>query len=267
MDFVLKDHDGFFRALMDKYHIPEDWVEFADRGGSVGLCSNDGGQFMLCPPTTGNRHWHKYPSKKASIHVPNPKDIVAGSIGNVDDLKVSLLALRLRMVLGIWEGSNQDVVQVLSVPVFLLQQAVEGMDQVKLLGEKQEEEDREAQKNLIITIIGAVLFIVPFVGQEAALAAGAADLARAIFIVGETANTAYTVYTIVDDPSSAIIGVMGMLFGVAGMAKSLRDVKGFQDMSAQRALLRSDPNFSKMTGSFKVNDDKLQNILKLCARV
>jgi hypothetical protein len=89
------------------------------------------------------------------------------------------------------------------------------------------EKDAEARKELILTAVGAVLFLVPLVGEQSAMMAGMADLARAIFMLGETANLAYGVYTIVDGPKSAPMGVICMMLGVGVMNKAVRDFRGF----------------------------------------
>jgi hypothetical protein len=98
------------------------------------------------------------------------------------------------------DGSSLDPVQVLAMPVTMVQQAVESIQQVKAIG--QTEEDLK-KKELILTIVGAVLAIVPFVGDAAAAAAGLASLARAITLIGEVANGAFSIYDIVGDPQSA----------------------------------------------------------------
>lgn len=260
---VLRDADGFAAELLKDYGIPADWLDFKGTYEETEVCYAD--STTSCPSTAGKRTWYGYPEVKADVTIPNPKDIVTHTIGNVDDLETLLFARRLDVLLGTYNGLASDVVQVMSVPVFLLVQTVDGMEQVKVLAEKQEEEDREKRKNFILEIVGALLFVVPFIGEEAAMAAGLTSLARAVTIIGEVGNAAFGVYAVVDDPGSAMFAVMGMLFGVRGIAKSARDGKGFRDMADKRAGW-ADADIAKLGKGFKDRNDKLQSIVKVCRR-
>lgn len=80
--------------------------------------------------------------------------------------------------------------------------------------------DRETQKALILTIVGAILFVVPFVGEAGAAAAGAAGMACTMLMASEAANFAFRVYSVADDPSSALVEVIAMLMGVGSIAKA-----------------------------------------------
>lgn len=266
LEFRLRDRQGFFAQLAKDYGIPEDWVDFSGSKDDTGFCMPSEGAFTICSPDTGTRKWSGYPTKRAGIVMPNPKDVITGTIGNLEDLSRSLLAIKLEVMLGLYSGSIEDVVQVMSVPVFLLLQTVDGMAEVKRLGEEQEKREAEARKSFIIAIVGAVLFVIPFIGQQAAMAVGLTGLARAVFMFGETANLAYGVYTIVDDPSSALMGVMGLLFGIGGLGKVAKDSRGFRDMAMRRAELRSGGSVAKLGAGFKARDDMLQKIVASCVR-
>lgn len=96
-----------------------------------------------------------------------------------------------------------------------------------------------------------------------AAAAGLATLARAISILGELGNAAMGIYDTVQDPSSALINVLGMLIGVGAIAKASRDGKGVAEIAATRRTMKSDAITSLGT-VFKANDDKLQTVVKMC---
>jgi hypothetical protein len=68
----------------------------------------------------------------------------------------------------------------------------------------------------------------------------------------------------VDDPNSAIMGLMGMIFGLGSVAKVGRTPLDFKNMAAKRASLRSSGGVSSIGGRFKARDDVLQNIIKRC---
>ncbi|CAK7211951.1 Glucan endo-1,3-alpha-glucosidase agn1 [Sporothrix eucalyptigena] len=231
IEMTLNDVNGFTAQLLKDYGIQADWRDYHGTYSEKVVCLSD--DITSCSPTTAQREWTGYPEVRPGVLIPNPKDVVMNTIGNIDDLDATLLVMRLSLMLGAFEGTAADVVQVLSVPVFLLDQNVEGIEQVQ-----------------------------PFVGEEAAMTAGMAGLARTVAILDELGNTAFGIYFIIDDPGSALFSVMGMLFGVRGIARSARDGKGIRKMADKRAGWL-DSEIPKFGGGFK---DKLQGIVKVCRR-
>ncbi|RYP70495.1 hypothetical protein DL771_005432 [Monosporascus sp. 5C6A] len=266
MTLTLRDREGFFTGLLEETGVIEEWINFNGHERDIGYCDVEG--VGICPPGTGVRDWFGLPQKNDNIEVANPRDVVTEGLGNIDEIKNNLRSTKLEIMLGMWGGSVDDVVQVMSVPVFMLGEAVEGMKEAKELGEDQEkwedEQARDKAKQLVLTIVGAVLFVVPFVGEIGAVLAGAATLARIALIAGETANLAFGIYGMVDDPESALMGVLGMMFGLGGITKVGRNPKGFKDMAAKRADLRTSGGISKIGGNFQARDDILQDIVKFC---
>jgi chitinase len=152
----------------------------------------------------------------------------------------------------------------------MLMQAVDAMAQAKELGQKEEEAEEEAERerreNIIILIVSIVLIVVPFVGEEAAAAAGLATLARGIAIAGELGNAALATYDTVKDPSSAILNVVGMLFGVGNIVKAGRDGPGLAAVAGIRKGIKPS-EVSSLGKIFADRDGVLQNILtKVCKR-
>ncbi|CAK7203194.1 hypothetical protein SEUCBS139899_005925 [Sporothrix eucalyptigena] len=248
IEMTLNDVNGFTAQLLKDYGIQADWRDYHGTYSEKVVCLSD--DITSCSPTTAQREWTGYPEVRPGVVIPNPKDVVMNTIGNIDDLDATLLVMRLSLMLGTFEGAAADVVQVLSVPVFLLAKNVEGIEQV--------------QKNYL-EIVGALLFVVPFVGEEAAMTAGMAGLARTLAILDELGNTAFGIYFVIDDPGSALFSVMGMLFGVRGIARSARDGKGIREMADKRAGWL-DSEIPKFGGGFKERIDKLQGIVKVCRR-
>lgn len=104
---------------------------------------------------------------------------------------------------------------------------------------------------------------VPVIGEEAAAAAGLASLARAIALAGEIANGALSIYDTVQDPSSAVVNILGMLFGLGSFAKVERDGEGIASLAKIRNAMKSS-EISSLGSIFKSNDDTLQSIMKVC---
>ncbi|KAJ5263319.1 hypothetical protein N7478_010924 [Penicillium angulare] len=172
------------------------------------------------------------------------------------------------MMLGQWiRGSLQDPSQVYSTAVSSIIQAIDSMAKAKKLG--QEEKDAEEQeiekkrKNFIVMIISVVLVVVPFVGEEAAAAAGMATLARSIAVACEAANTGLALYDTVQDPKSALINVIGSALRVGSITKAELSSKGLSDVAKIRAQMKAS-DIANMGDLFKADDDTLQSILKGC---
>ncbi|RYP37991.1 hypothetical protein DL767_002719 [Monosporascus sp. MG133] len=183
--------------------------------------------------TTGTTCNYVY-AVKDDIEVPDPEDLVPEGISSIDDIKNSLVNIRSDMMLGTWIGSNYDVVKVLSMPVFLLDEAVKSM--------------RAAKEAVILTIVGAILFVVPFVGEASAVVLDASTLARMIALIGVTANMAYGVYTVIGGPETALMSLIGMLMGAMG---------------ARRAQMRTGSSAAKL-GGFSEDGDGLRAIAASC---
>ena len=266
MTLSLRDREGFFTDLLNDTGVAEEWINFNGHRRDVVYCENPGS--MMCPPVSGTRDWYEWPDKNEKIEVDNPKDLVTKSMGSIPDLQRDLRNTKWRIISGTWAGNAEDVVQVFSVPIFMLSEAIEGMKSAKQMGadeEKWEEQEaRDKAKKLILTIIGAVLFAVPFLGEIGAAIAGASTLARFALIAGEVANAAFGIYEMVDNPDSAVMGMLGMMFGLGSIVKAARTPKGFSEMAAKRAELRTSGGVSKIGGMFQKRDDLLQSIIKRC---
>ena len=101
------------------------------------------------------------------------------------------------------------------------------------------------------------------VGEEVALATGFAGIARTIAILGDTANAALGLYNTVDDPSSAIINIVGSLLGLGKLAKMARGGEGISEVAQlRRAMI---PEDVKGLGKiFEAGSDSLQQLVDVC---
>lgn len=77
----------------------------------------------------------------------------------ITDLQTTISARQADLILGQFYGTTDDMLQVLSMPVFMIVQGVNSMAQVKAIGEQ---EAREKKINLILEILGIVFAFVPF---------------------------------------------------------------------------------------------------------
>jgi hypothetical protein len=132
------------------------------------------------------------------------------AIPNVPSLQTSVEARYFTISTFQWLGRNNDVIQVVSTPVFLLAQAVDSMSRVEDMGEEVKAGEK---KNFILDVVGTVLFFVPLVGEFAELADTVTALVQIINLIGEVGSAALSVASMIEDPSSASIDIMGFILG------------------------------------------------------
>ncbi|KAJ2980185.1 hypothetical protein NQ176_g2789 [Zarea fungicola] len=208
--WTLRDHDGFYNDLLNNHGIQADWVKFGDTEQRSSCGHN-----VNCDPE--NRKMHGFPLEADNVQVPNPKDIItkAGpNFSNVEDIVGMTL---LDVLFAQWGGDLGDALNVASVPVSIVKEAVETMKEVKTIGETEKEEE---QKELVVKILSVVFMVVPFVGEAGAAAAGLAQLGRIISIAGEVANTAISIYDVVSDPTSLPMAMFGIMMSGLGVART-----------------------------------------------
>lgn len=70
---------------------------------------------------------HGYPLVIDDPKIPNPKDIVEQSLSNMNALRDQLVTTRQELIDGTWMGPVDDTIEVLSMPVFMMIQAVDSM--------------------------------------------------------------------------------------------------------------------------------------------
>ncbi|QIW96919.1 hypothetical protein AMS68_002437 [Peltaster fructicola] len=106
---------------------------------------------------------------------------------------------------------------------------------------------------------------IPVIGEEVATATGVASIARTLAVVSELGNAGLAIYDTVQDPSSALLNVLGMMFGVGSIAKAERNGKGLAEVAKVRRGMK--PEIIAALGTlFKSHDDKLQTLMKACKR-
>lgn len=152
---TLKDKDGYHAALT-KAGITPDWVHFGNHEVDKTVFLGRGGANL-------KYNFSGYPVKKANMVVPNPKDVVTKALPNIPQLRKSMQATLIDIMLGNWvNGSTANAAQAYSMPVFMLVQAVDNMAQAKALGKKEEEieaEEEKRKKNFIVLIVSVVLMV------------------------------------------------------------------------------------------------------------
>jgi hypothetical protein len=179
---------------------------------------------------------------------------------NTTALTDVLLVAYLNVVLHTNDAEGEDIVSAASMPVFMMQQAIDSMAGIKEIGAHIIEENK---KKLITLILSIVLMVIPFVGEAGgALFGGVAMVARIAALLEVAGNAALTAYDIVDDPASAPFAILGLLVGGFGTgARSEKDAFG-EAGKARKGLSRSD--IANMGETFAKNDAKVQQVINAC---
>ncbi|KAK1635899.1 chitinase [Colletotrichum phormii] len=137
---TLRDEDGFWNAVEEDTGCIEDWIEF----DSLKINTDPNEIAQNCPPPVGTipqpctpsliLSVEGYPKLKSDFDVPDPKDIIKDVKTNLDEIRTSISSRFFDVVAGIWDGGNSDVLQVFSVPIFLMAQAIQSMEDAKAKG-------------------------------------------------------------------------------------------------------------------------------------
>jgi hypothetical protein len=256
--WTLINSTGFYTDLQQNYGISPDWVVLKDEDWTS--CVSD--DPITVPCIRHHEIWHGYPQPAGKITVTNPKDLFTAAGPAMNDLPNKVIATRMDMMLGQWGGSGDDVVQAFAMPAAMISQAIQAMKQVKVLGKKEEDAEK---KKIILLVLTAVIGVVPFVGEIGAATAGLGAIATTIAIAGLAANAALDIYTIVEDPESAPMTALGLLFGVGGLAAVARDAEGLAKIASLRRTMSGSEVLS-MGSTVDEDAALIQRITKSCAK-
>jgi hypothetical protein len=253
MTYTLIDADGFYNDLQTNYAINRTWVTFGDTGGpahQVGHCLPGD-----CYGGTDYRYVNIPQAVSSSeMDVLNPKDVITSALPQISQMKNNLLARQLDVNLGQWNGSFDDLLQTFSMPIFMIQQAIDSMATVKSIGEK---EAKEKKIQLILEILGIAFIFIPFLDDLAPELEALDGVFNTISTIG---NVGLGIESIVSDPSSAPMALLGLLAG-----GKLRSDKDFEAAAAARRAL-TDDDLEKIGSNFQETDSKFQNTIKPSCR-
>ncbi|KAL3259953.1 hypothetical protein ABHI18_004927, partial [Aspergillus niger] len=191
----------------------------------------------------------------SAITVTNPKDIMTQALPNIQNLTDTITTAKIEIALGSWMDTDDDIVQSLSLAVFLLSQAVASMQSVVAVAESYEAAQK---KKMINEILMGVLLVVPFVGELDAVADVFAGLSRIITLIGDAGAGATTIYAIVEDPKMAPLAILETLL-LGGM----RDPQEFSTMGAARRGMSKD-DIKGLGSEIEALDDQFQSIVAKC---
>jgi hypothetical protein len=265
IDYTLRDSNGFYAALLNQTGIEQDWVTF---GTSIvtGECTTDGGGDHVGVGTRPcGRITHKkvnVPQAASSISVANPKTIVQAALANMTVLQNTLVGAYATLSTQLNEADGGDMITAASMPVFMVQSALDSMNTIKTIGS---EVIWENKKNKILEILSIVLMVIPFVGEAGGeLFGGVAMIARIAALIDELGNAALTAYNVVQDPLSAPFEVLSLLVG--GLATGAKSEKDAFTEAADARKGMSATDLGLMGDNFAAKDSKVQKIVNACIK-
>ncbi|KAJ4416952.1 hypothetical protein N0V85_002069 [Neurospora sp. IMI 360204] len=245
--FTLTDREGFFTDIAKEYGIDESWIVFDKRRlGVRNGCQYGNGtkeSLDLCVSYFYNFPVRADPSK---IDVFNPKDLIGGSFGQATDMLQRFGVMRS---IAEWDELLEwdDLVDAMSVPAFLAEEAIASMEQVIDTAKKVEEMER---KQFILDFLGGLLFWIPFVGEI--VGPGLRVVGLVLRMIGRVGNAALGIYDVVNDPSNALGTILSSLIG-AELGRG-----GFKAAAGARRSM-SFKEYNNL-GNVKTKLDRVENI-------
>ncbi|KAJ6789224.1 hypothetical protein PWT90_05834 [Aphanocladium album] len=258
-DCLEKDkYEGF---LKDEYGVNNTWVKYG-RKNVTQPCRDIGGG-RPNPDCQDILHfWSGLPMLADHFDVPNPKDIIGKAGDKLETVKSNLYSTYGDMLTSQWSGSYEDALEIFSVPVGVMGQAVESMKFAKAKGE---EVHKREQRDLIVNILGIVFAVLPFVGELLEPLAGFAFLGRLVTLIGEAGDAAVNLETIALNPETAPMVLIGALAGTVGI-KIRRSGKDFEQLKAAKVTMDENGMVGKFGKFAKEYNDLVQQVITKCIR-
>lgn len=126
--YELDDEDGFNSTLQEE-GISAEWVTFDKTSTEkVGCGDSQGNCIQVTYVYVG------FPEKADDIEIPDPKEIVAEARKNMGSLKMNYDEMTMEVGFESWDGKLGDILDVLSTPIFMLEDAVSQMKEIKKIG-------------------------------------------------------------------------------------------------------------------------------------
>ena len=152
--------------------------------------------------------------------VANPKDVISKYLDKTGDLRKGLLSAAALAASGqanAWSGA--DMVDAVSIPVLMIHEAVEAMQEVDDTAKEIQQEER---KQMILAFVSAFLFLIPIGGEAIGAIAGFANIGRIIALAGEAAMVADDIYTLTQDSSQAPFLIFGYILSAGSLVDAVK---------------------------------------------
>lgn len=155
--------------------------------------------------------------------IPNPVDVIKAAHDNLKNFANDLPEAAKRLREGKYTADAWDLVDAVSLPVLMVEQAVEAIQSISETVDKWEDEKR---KNIILAFLSGILFLVPIIGQLASAVNALATVGRIIAILGAAGQLALDIYDVVDTEGNDAMAIFSLVltplavFDAVQMAKA-----------------------------------------------
>jgi GH18 family chitinase len=245
---------GFFAALELDTGIPQSKTKMGDDD-----FSND------CAPSAGpdddcwdTGMYYNVPliDGYAASDVANPKDVVSKGLAKIQGLPGQIDGLVSQLKLDGYLGDDMELVDSLSMPVFMLASATENMATVEQIADKITEEERKA---FILAFLSAIFLLIPVIGEVVGSVAELADVVAVTSLLGAAGNAATDIYTIVDDPANAPLAIFDLILSPLALA----DLAVISKAASVRRGMR-DEDVAKLGDKVKLKMDTIEKLKGKC---
>ncbi|RDW76305.1 Peptidoglycan-binding Lysin subgroup [Aspergillus mulundensis] len=244
--------DQFFADLYTNVGIDKENIAFKDVHHIT--CGSDNSD--SCGP---NWYWDydfPVPEGYEKEDVINPEDVVSEARKNLTDLSPQMTQVIKDVHDRVYLGDAADLVDALSLPIYMVTDAVANMEEIVDIAEEIREAERKA---IILAFLSAILFFVPVIGEIASAVSSLATIGRVISLLGAVGNAAFDVYTIVDDPENAPLAIFSLV--LAPLA--LSDVVAISKAAQVRRGMSAD-QLATLGGTVSKNLDTVQRLKGTC---
>ncbi|KAL2860831.1 uncharacterized protein BJX67DRAFT_386278 [Aspergillus lucknowensis] len=226
--WTLEDPDAFWADLYTETGVAQEGIKWTDV------------HHFPCSPTEehcAEKYWDynfPVPSEYDLEDVINPKDVVDDAYYNLKRLQPDLEDVVQVVKNDDYFGDINELVDAVSMPVFMVSDAIENMQSIVEIAEEIEEAKAKA---ILFAFLTAIFFFVPVVGEVMGAVSSLANIGRIVALLGAAGNVALDVYTILDDPENAPLAIFSLIL----TPLSLMDVvKIGQAARARRGMPASD---------------------------
>ena len=168
-----------------------------------------------------------------SSDVANPKDIVQKGLANAQTIPGQIDDIVSQLRVDAWWGNGADLIDSLSMPIFMLAAATENMAQVEEIADKIDDAKKKA---FILAFLSAIFLIIPVIGEVASAVAEIGDIAAITSLIGAVGNSALDIYTIVDDPNNAPLAIFDLILEPLALA----DIAKLNKAATARRLMTAE---------------------------
>ncbi|KAF5009147.1 hypothetical protein FDECE_4591 [Fusarium decemcellulare] len=215
------DSGKFYEDVLEKHGLTQQQVYF---GPKIYRRTNPEDPGGTCVGITGCvTHWFRQvPTVNYAYFkqddIPNPKDVIEPSVDGAGDITATLWGYRWAFQLGLIQEDMTKVVDAYTIPVLLIEESVEAMQEAHDMGEEIREDE---MTNFILLIVETVLFIIPLLGKVVGSAVRTAVFAyyirAAANIVGDLGLIATDIYKVEQAETDEERAVLGLGIAITGM--------------------------------------------------